>query len=341
MSLDPISTKDIPQADSLEKVVLAAQAVSQGNSTFQEIASYLELTDRQGRYYRRAAEILRFVARASHSNLSTLTPLGHDLLRGDAERRKQLLTTQVLGVPIVQSVVGMLTASNGTATQRDLKASLWKIVSNTTQGMAERRLMTIISWLESLDIVRKSGEYVMLRDLPSSINKIEISDPETPVLPKPTELRLFEEVSRRATEASAIIRFEVNRAKLERANVAHERLRSLLAEKIKRSGFLPTYNKYIDLAVRISDQNFLIEAKSSANIRVQVRRGLSQLYEYRYLQCLPNAVLILLLEKPLAGVNEWLLDYLIRDRGIYVIWDAVNDELFTTDEGRQELPFMR
>lgn len=342
MSLNPISTKDIPQADSLDKVVLAVQAVSQGKSTFQDIASDLGLTDRQGRYYRRAAEILRFITRTPHTNLSTLTPLGRELLRGDAGQRKQVLSTQVLGVPIVQSVIGMLAASNGTATQRDLGVSLWKIVPKTTQSMAERRLITIISWLENLDIVRKSGQQqVMLQNLPSSANKIEISDPETPVLPRPTELRLFEEIPRRATEASTIIKFEVDRVKLERANVIHERLRSLLAEKIKQSGFLPTYNKYVDLAVRMSGQDFLVEAKSSTNIRSQVRRGLSQLYEYRYLQCLPNAVLVLLLEKPLTGVNKWLLDYLTNDRGIYVIWDAANDELFTTDKGRENLPFMQ
>jgi len=128
---------------------------------------------------------------------------------------------------------------------------------------------------------------------------------------------------------------------LERAKSIHERLRSLLAERIKRFGFLPTYNRYIDLAVSINSQDFIIEVKSSGKVHEQVRRGISQLHEYRYLQCLPNAKLVLLLEKPLTGRVEWLLDYLINDRGIYVIWDASNDRLFTTEEGEKNLPFMQ
>jgi len=52
-------------------------------------------------------------------------------------------------------------------------------------------------------------------------------------------------------------------------------------------------------------------------------------------------VLVLLLEEPLSGRDEWLLDYLIGDRGIHLVWDASNDKLFTTDEGKKNLPFMK
>jgi len=83
---------------------------------------------------------------------------------------------------------------------------------------------------------------VRLHNLPTSVNKVEISDPDMPILPKPDDLRLFEEVPRRIKNASRVVRFEVNMVKLERANAAHERLRSLLAERIRRLGFLPTYN---------------------------------------------------------------------------------------------------
>lgn len=141
--------------------------------------------------------------------------------------------------------------------------------------------------------------------------------------------------------ASAIIKFEVDRVKTERANMTHERLRSTLANRIKRLGFVPTYNRYIDLAVRMANRDFIIEVKSSGNVRAQIRRGISQLYEYRYLQSLPDAVLVLLLEKPLSGENRWLLDYLIEDRGICVLWDDRDDELFTTGKCMEKLPFMR
>lgn len=336
-----ISTRDIPQADVLDNVITVVEAVSQGKSSFQDIARELGLTERQGRYYRRAAEILGFIVRIPRQNVSTLTPLGHKLLRGNIGQKEQILTTQIFGVPIIQNVLGVLASSRGRATKRNLVRALWQAVPGTTQSMAERRLVTILSWLERLDIIRKSGRWVRIHHLPSSVSTIEISDPNVPVLPKPSDLRLYKKVHRRRREASRIIRFEVDMVKLERANAIHERLRSLLAERIKRFGVLPTYNRYIDLAARINSQDFIIEVKSSGKVHEQVRRGISQLYEYRYLQCLPKAKLFLLLEKPLTGRVEWLLDYLINDRGIYVIWDASNDRLFTTEEGERNLPFMQ
>ncbi len=341
MFLTPIFTKDIPQADSLKEVLMVVEAVSQGKSKFQEIAQQLGLTERQGRYYRRAAEILRFITRVPRTNISTLTTLGAELVKANPQHRTQILTNQILGVPIIQSVIGMLASSNGMAVRTDLELSLRKIVPETTIGMVDRRLTTILAWLEFLDIISRTGQQVALHNLPKSINKIEISDPETPILPKPGDLRLFDEVPKRVTDASSIMKFEVDRAKLERANEVHERLRSALATRIRQLGALPTYNKYIDLAARIDDHDFLIEVKSSGNPRAQVRRGLSQLYEYKYLQCLPDAVLVLFLEKPLTGESTWMLNYLIKDRGILVVWDNKNEELFTTEEGIRELPFMR
>jgi len=336
-----ISTRDIPQADTLDSVITVVEAVSQGKSSFQDIAHELGLTERQGRYYRRAAEILGFITRIPRRNVSTLTPLGHKLLRGNTDQKKQILTTQVLGVQGIQNVLGVLASSRGTATNTNLMHALWQTVPNTTESMAERRLVTILSWLETLDIIRKRGRWVRIHHLPSSVSTIEISDPDVPVLPKPSDFRLYREVPRRRREASKIIKFEMDMVKLERANSIHERLRSLLAERMKRFGFLPTYNRYIDLAVSINNQDFIIEVKSSGKVHEQVRRGISQLYEYRYLQCLPDAKLVLFLEKPLTGRVEWLLDYLINDREINVIWDASNDRLFTTEEGIKNLPFMQ
>jgi hypothetical protein len=337
----PIATKDIPQADSLEKVMLTVEAVSKGKNSFQDIATYLRVTDRQGRYYRRAAEILRFIASVPHKNVSTLTPLGQQLLRKTGSKKTQTIATQILHVPIIQSVVGMLASSGGTATQPRLERSFRKIVPNTTRKMADRRLMTILSWLEHSNSIKRIDHQVILKKLPASVDKIEISDPDVPVLPKPGDMRLFEEVPRKIKKASAIVKFEVDRVKIERANATHEKLRTILANRIKRYGPIPTYNRYIDLAVRMENKDFIIEVKSAGNVRAQIRRGISQLYEYRYLQSLPNAMLVLLLEKPLIGENQWLLDYLVEDRGICVLWDAQDDELFTTDKCMEKLPFMQ
>jgi len=341
LATQPIPTREWPQADRLEKVVTTVEAISKGKSSYQAIARELgELDERQGRYYRRASETLGFTKRL-RENFSTLTPLGRDFLQAEPERRNQILATQVLSHPVIRSLVAVLaSATERRATRSDLERSLSTVVK-TTKGMVERRLTTVLSWLETLGLVGREGQWVRLHSLPAQIGEIELLN-DVPVIPKPSELKLFHEVSRRFKDASRVIRFEVDIAKCERASRTHERLRSLLAERIRHSDALPTSNQFIDIATRIGIEDFIIEVKTAGeDIHGQIRRGISQLYEYRYIQALPEAKLVLLIEVPLSGKDAWLLDYLVKDRGIYVIWDASNDELFTTDEGKRELPFMK
>lgn len=334
-----VVTKDVPQADVLREVVKAAEAVSLNKSSFQEIAKHIGLVERQGRYYRLASELLGLTKRVS-TNVSIVTPLGSQLLQSSPDAQRDILRNKVLKVPIIQSVVGMLVGSGGVASRNYLVNSI-RALANTTEGMADRRLTTILSWLGDLGIISRYGDSIKLQSLPSNINNIEILDPEAPVLPRPNDLKLFVEVPRKLKAASEIVTFEIDTAKTERANTIHEKLRSLIADRIRRCGTYPTSNKYIDLAARISGQDFIVEVKSSGgDVRSQIRRGIAQLYEYRYLQGLQNAKLVLCLEKPLAGADKWYLDYLIHDREISVIWDASNDDLFTTNDCKAVLPFM-
>ena len=234
----------------------------------------------------------------------------------------------------------MIASSNNHASRQDLEASLSTIVPLTTKKMVHRRLSTILRWLEELDIIESYNHEVRLKSIPTAYNTIEIPDVGIPVLPKPSELKLFERVNQRKVSASDSIQFQVDRAKFDRANNTHERLRLILAEKIKSHNSVPTWNKYVDLAVSMNNQPYLIEVKTSENVRSQVRRGIAQLYEYRYLQALPDARLVLLLEKPLTGSDQWMVDYLENDRGIFVIWDNCDNQLFATKEGMKNLPFM-
>lgn len=56
-----IPSRDIPQADLLQDVVACTRIVSRGAVSYQQIATLLRKTHRQGRYYRRAAEILGLI----------------------------------------------------------------------------------------------------------------------------------------------------------------------------------------------------------------------------------------------------------------------------------------
>ena len=56
-----IPSSEIPQADKLEDIIKVAEAVKNGNKTYQDIAMYIGKVERQGRYYRLAAEILGII----------------------------------------------------------------------------------------------------------------------------------------------------------------------------------------------------------------------------------------------------------------------------------------
>jgi hypothetical protein len=133
----------------------------------------------------------------------------------------------------------------------------------------------------------------------------------------------------------------IEEAKLERANAAHTHLVNTLAERIRQAGYLPRYNQLIDLATDIDTRPYIFEMKSiqDSNKRAQVRRGLSQLYEYRYIQNIPTAKLVLVIESPLSAAMVWTVDYLENDRRIHLIWMDGN-ELQASDKTKLQLSFL-
>jgi len=332
-----IRSEEIPQADALDNVLTATEAVSQGKTSFQSIARALGLDARQGRYYRKAAEILGLIE--NHQNFSVLTPVGQRIVTASRPDQMQILKSQVLSLPIAQIILALISNSDNAIAKDDL-ADYISELTITTRGMIDRRLSTILSWLKTLGIVRGDGEYYRIRSA-ASVGKMEMSIPTLPVLPRVDNLRLFREVRFRVRKAFPALKREIERVKLERANQIHEKLRNSIATRIAETGALPTYNSFIDLATRIRNQDYIIEAKCfNGNVSAQIRRGISQLHRYRYLQNLPSARLVLSIESPLIGKHSWLLDYLIKDRGIFVIWGASNDRLFTTEEAKNHIPFV-
>ncbi|HEV2022842.1 MAG TPA: hypothetical protein VGQ94_09990 [Terriglobales bacterium] len=52
----------------------------------------------------------------------------------------------------------------------------------------------------------------------------------------------------------------------------------------------------------------------------KVRKAISLLYEYRYLQDMPEAKLVVVIENPLPREKDWLVDYVVKDRRILIAW---------------------
>lgn len=162
-----------------------------------------------------------------------------------------------------------------------------------------------------------------------------------PILPRTSNLGEYKTVDERASSAKREITIYRDQAKLDRADNAHRQLVNLVADRVRRRGSLPRNNVYIDLAARIDEGDYIFEMKSITedNANGQVRMGISQLYEYRYLQNIPDANLVLVLENNLPPSVRWMNDYLESDRNIMLVWDG-NNRLYARESTKNRLDFL-
>ena len=117
--------------------------------------------------------------------------------------------------------------------------------------------------------------------------------------------------------------------KLDSANTTHEMLLDILGQFLESSGHRVEANQHVDAFTRLRSGPAIFEAKSITdnNEVSQVRSGLSQLYEYRYRHGVLGATLWLLLSR--KPKKEWIVDYLVVDRDVRLLW---------IDEGRLSGP---
>lgn len=130
---------------------------------------------------------------------------------------------------------------------------------------------------------------------------------------------------------SAIADPEATRIKLQRRNLAHKELVDKMDRLLRDLGALPKENDHIDLfAVIPNDGSFIFEMKSGGDSLLdQIRKGLSQLYEYRYryrdMIGDNHLSLCLVLPGPPLSI-PWITDYLCKDRGVNLCWFDENDQ---------------
>jgi hypothetical protein len=307
--------------------MLSIGAIAAGAKTDDDIAEAIgQLSDRQGRYYRRATEILGFSERAQN-NASSLTKLGKLFQRASAEDKKSLIMGAILNNPVFVRLVSFLEAHGAAGASRmEVEKFLASVAELGATSMAGRRTSTYLSWLRYLGLVNDTANSYVLNSLPSSVPFVTVGSDEEPLLPARYDLLEYQDQSRRVKKSEEAIQYFVDQASRERANSVHTELVNLMAQKIRKHGSIPRTNRYVDLSARIGDQDYLFEMKSTTvtNMHHQARRGLSQLYEYRYIQNVPDAKLVLVLETPLAGKMAWMADYITKDRNVLLVWDGNN-----------------
>lgn len=116
---------------------------------------------------------------------------------------------------------------------------------------------------------------------------------------------------------------ELTRLKRQKSNTYHRFLVDEIERRLQTRGCQPKDNIYIDLAGQFNGLSILFEMKSCNpdNLISQIRKAVSQVYEYRYRYSneFPQESTILCIvvqERP----DRWWLDYLIQDRGINIVW---------------------
>jgi hypothetical protein len=222
-----------------------------------------------------------------------------------------------------------------------------RFISEVTEPVGEsmipRRVSTIVSWLERIRIMQEHNNRFLLRgELPTGVDIVEYDASDEPLYPKRYNLDEYNSVAGKVREAKGYLNVLIDDAARERAEDAHRMLTELVASKIRRAGSIPKNNKYIDLSAAIHDDLYLFEMKSTTdgNAHGQIRRAISQLYEYRYLQDAPAAKLVIVIENPPPQEKKWIVDYVVKDRKLLIAWDGDRKTLKFPPENGAELAFL-
>lgn len=335
-----IKSRLIPQANSLGALVKTVASVGRGASTYQDIAEVIGMDERQGRYYRLASELMGFT-RPEGVNRYAVTPLGQALLSADKASRPAVLAEGVLNSVAIQRVLPFLESKGGEGCTRSELEHFVATMTDTTPGMVERRTATIRAWLIGSGLVNRQGDRLILQPIPDRVGFVEYAGDTEPLLPNRFDLTEYQEPTKRVSSAGGTTTAIIDAALRERADQAHQDLTNLVAARLRAAGAAPRSNRYVDLAAVVDERQFLFEVKSNtpANTRDQVRAGVSQLYEYRYLQSVPEAQLVLVIQKPLPRDLGWVADYLITDRDIGLIWDG-NQTLYCDSRQQDMVGFL-
>jgi hypothetical protein len=131
---------------------------------------------------------------------------------------------------------------------------------------------------------------------------------------------------------------ELTRIRRQKSNLSHKLILQQLEEYLESKGCDPLENDHIDLFAQIpGDGKFLFEVKSTSNTNLlsQTRKGVSQLYEYRfrYQEEIGYDVSLCLVFPNKPDEIDWIEDYVCKDRGIGIIWFE-GDSLKYSEQGR-------
>lgn len=316
----------VPQADNLIDVGKVVEAVSKDVNGDTALGSYIGKNDRQGRYYRLAAESIGLLYPVNNG-LSSLTPAGQKFVQSSRLDQSAILTNGVMSNPVMRGILGYLRIAGSLGRSR---AELASWIAENTELSGEtpaRRLSSVQAWLVALRLATREGGNLTITksSLPMSSFAPEELDPELPLANSPARLMPYANstVSYDYVPTDEEIFYWVSSAKHDRANKKHEEIVQKLARVGTDAGMDCRRNEFVDLAAFTENEATLFEVKTNNpdNTVSQVRKAVAQLYEYQYQQQLPDSNLCLVLETKPTTKHLWIIDYLTNARGIQVVWE--------------------
>jgi hypothetical protein len=196
----------------------------------------------------------------------------------------------------------------------DIKTAIKSVVSSSAWGRYFDSYSMPMQTLQLLSDSITDGQGVLIDELPFGHVNIEIQPFPALHSYQSSQIRAFAPSGKNTDPFETIIRRE-------KANRDHGRILGRIASIIRVNNNNKVFeNIFIDLLAVIGVQDFIFEVKSNntKNALSQIRKAVAQLYEYRYRSGKFGAVLcIVLQEKPL---QDWIIDYLIKDRDIMICW---------------------
>lgn len=314
-----VATADFPQADRLTQVGKVAEAIFQGHHSDDKIEDFIGLDSggRQGRYYRQAAVVLGLIT--NHQNYSALTPVGEAYAAiANPALRLDFLAQRLVDTPVFHHALQYILTTSPNEAQ--LKAWFLKFYPGAA-STADRRYSTFVAYLNDAKLVQYAKGAYKLSKYSGSVLKV----PEAPAVPsvKPL-LPSTPPVVPPGSNGVGVVKVDIDWQKMERANLLHWKLVDAKSSFLAARGATPYDNVHIDLFAAMKKEFIIYEMKSvndeSTNLLSQVRKAVSQLYEYRFIYARPDARLCIVTNQGVSKENEWLLSYLEKDRSIAYEW---------------------
>lgn len=311
-------TDEFPQANNILNVGKAVLAVAGGRHSDIEIERYLKMHSggRQGRYHRKAAELLGLIS--SHANNAKLTALGTEfsILNTDIERIDYLARC-IVEAPVFRDALELVDQQNPTSD----KMRQWFVDSyDGAHATAVRRYSTFLNYVKRADLVSEKGGHLQLKRfavglLPHQNINAAQAQPTYQIGNVPNAPN---------TMRGQTIAYEVDVQKHEQAKMSHWKLVNAKAAQLKAKNFQVATLGPIDLVARDQNAVTFYEMKSIANdglnFQAQIRKAVSQLYEYRFLALEANAKLCIVTNASVPQQLNWLQEYLAGDRKIGFEW---------------------